>query len=144
MLSPSENKHCAKAVFCQFLPGEIGLRTLFPLTEFKNAPNPKFVQNLSQRLFLGVPVRGTGSCQKKWSNLSDKFLTNSNPPDWNPQKQSLGQILDKFGVRGFLNAVRGKRVRTKRHKIWHPNFTTFFTASKGICHLHFPALHCRL
>ena len=40
------------------------LRTLFPLTAFKNAPNPKFVQNLSQRLLLGVPIRGTEIAQK--------------------------------------------------------------------------------
>ena len=40
------------------------LRTLFPLTAFNNAPNPEFVQNLSQRLFLRVSVRGTGICQK--------------------------------------------------------------------------------
>ena len=38
----------------------LGLRTLFPLTAFKNAPNPKFVQKLSRQLFFGVPVRGTG------------------------------------------------------------------------------------
>ena len=56
------------------------LRTLFPLTAFKNARNPKFVQNLSQRLFWGVPVRGT----EIWKNLSKiwktvifgQFLTN--------------------------------------------------------------------
>ena len=42
------------------------LRTLFLLTAFKNARNPKFVRNLSQRLFLGVPVRGT----EIWKNLS--------------------------------------------------------------------------
>ena len=94
----------------------------FPLTAFKNAPNPKFVQNLSRRLFFGVPIRGTQICQKFVENLKsdnfgtnfqifDKFLTNLGPPDWNPEKQSSGQILDKFGVRGVLNAVRGKRVR---------------------------------
>ena len=32
----------------------------------------------------------------------DKFLANVSPPDWNPQKQSPGQILDKFGVRGVF------------------------------------------
>ena len=42
---------------------QLGLRSLFPLTAFKNAPNPKFVQNLSQRLFLGVPVRGSKICK---------------------------------------------------------------------------------
>ena len=30
----------------------------------QNAPNPKFVQNLFRRLFLGVPVRWTEICQK--------------------------------------------------------------------------------
>ena len=45
----------------------------------------------------------------RFSNFH-KFLTNFSPPEWNPQKQSLGQILDKFGVRGvFLKAVREKR-----------------------------------
>ena len=34
-----------------------------------------------------------------------KFLT----PDWNPQKQSLGQILDKFGVRGVFECCKGKK-----------------------------------
>ena len=90
-----------------------------PLTAFKNAPNPKFVQNLSRRLFFGVPIRGTQICQKVVENLKndnfrtnfqnfDKFLTNLRPPDWNPEKQSLGQILDKFGVRGVFECCKGK------------------------------------
>ena len=37
----------------------IDLRTLFPLTAFRKAPNPKSVQNLPQPLFLRVPVRRT-------------------------------------------------------------------------------------
>ena len=36
-----------------------------------------------------------------------KFLTKSSPPDWNPQKQSPGQILDKIGVRGVLECCKG-------------------------------------
>ena len=35
-------------------------------------------------------------------------MTHFSPPDWNPQKQSLGQILDKFGVRGVLECCKGK------------------------------------
>ena len=96
------------------------LRTLFPLTAFKNAPSPKFVQNLSWRLFFGVPIRGTQICQKFVENLKsvnfrtnfhifDKFLTNLGPPDWNPEKQSSGQILDKFGVRGVFECCKGKK-----------------------------------
>ena len=42
----------------------IGLRNLIPLTAFKKAPNPKFAQNLSRRLSLGVPVRGSKICKK--------------------------------------------------------------------------------
>ena len=80
-------------------------QTLLPLTAFKNAPNPKFVQYLSQRLSLRFPVRTTGTCQKfvkivrkfLFSNF-DNFWTNS--PDWNPQKHSLGQILESF-AKGF-------------------------------------------
>ena len=33
-----------------------------------------------------------------------------------PKKQSSGQILDTFGVRGILNAVSGWRVRNLRWK----------------------------
>ena len=39
----------------------------------------------------------------------DIFLTNSSPPDWNPQKQSPGQILDKFGVRGVFESCKGEK-----------------------------------
>ena len=91
-------------------------RTLFPLTAFKSTPNPKFLQNLSQQLFWGVPVLGL----KFVKNLSksvrncrfsdfDKFLANFSPPDWNPQKQWLGQILDKLGVWGVFECCKGKK-----------------------------------
>ena len=29
------------------------------------------------------------------------------PPEWNPEKQSPGQILDKFGVRGIFECCKG-------------------------------------
>ena len=59
--------HCACfwawfRAFCLFWI--LVLRAPLPLTAFKDAPNPKFVQNLSQRLFLRVPVRRTGICPK--------------------------------------------------------------------------------
>ena len=46
-------------------------------------------------------------------SIFNKFLTSLGPPDWEPpKKQSLGQTLDKFGVRGhFWRAVRGRTVR---------------------------------
>ena len=66
-------------------------------------------------LFLGVPVRGSKICRKfvrncRFANFR-QILTNFRPLDWNPQKQSLGQILDKFGVRGVFKCCKGKRVR---------------------------------
>ena len=57
----------------------------------------KFVKNLSKF------VR---NC--RFSNFN-KFLTNFSPPDWNPEKQSLGQILDKFGVRSVFECCKGKK-----------------------------------
>ena len=44
----------------------------------------------------------------RFSNFG-KFLTNSSPPDWDSQKQSLGQILDKFGFRGVFECCKGKK-----------------------------------
>ena len=75
------------------------LRTLFPLTAFKNAPNPKFVQNLSQRLFLGVPVRGTEICKK-----------------FAPKNNRWGKFWTNLGFGAFLNAVRRKSACNR--KLW--------------------------
>ena len=92
----------------------MGLRTLFPLTAFKNARNPKFFP----AIVLGVPVRGT----EIWKNLSENlkngnfqtnfetnFSSNFSPPDWNPPKQSLGQVLDKFGASGVFEGCKGEK-----------------------------------
>ena len=85
-------------------------------------PRTPNLSKIVPTIVFRVPFRGTQIFQKFVENLKicleivvfeilDKFLTNLGPPDWNPEKQSSGQILDKFGVRGVLNAVRGKRVR---------------------------------
>ena len=98
----------------------LDLRTLRPLTAFKNTQNPKFVQNLSWGLFLRVLVRGTEICQKfekiSRTAIADKFLTNFSPSDWNPQKQSPRQILDKFGVLGFFECCKG----SEGSQLYHP------------------------
>ena len=81
---------------------------------------PPFIQNLSRRLFFGVPIRGAQICKKFVENLKngnfrtnfqifDTFLTNLGPPDWSPEKQSSGQILDKFGFRGVFECCKGKK-----------------------------------
>ena len=57
----------------------------------------KFVENL--KICLEIVV----------FQIFDKFLTNFGPPDWNPEKQSLGQILDKFGIRGVFECCKGKK-----------------------------------
>ena len=96
------------------------LRTLFPHTAFKNAPNPKFVQILSRRFFFGVPIRGTQICQKFVKNLKicpeivvfqifDKFLRNLGPPDWNPEKNRRDKFWTNLGVRGVFECCKGKK-----------------------------------
>ena len=106
------------------------LRTLFPLTAFKNARNPKFVQNLSQRLFLGVPVRGT-KIWKICQNLKNgNFRTNFDnffqifvPLTGTPKNNRWDKFWTNLGFRAFLSAVRGKRVRktweaSGRGQVW--------------------------
>ena len=93
----------------------------FPPYSFQKRPEPQICPKFVPAIVFGGSSQGDWNLSKICQNLSenyrffsnfDKFLTNSSPPDWNPPKQSPGQILDKFGVRGaFLKAVRGKRVR---------------------------------
>ena len=102
----------------------IRLRTLWPLTAFKKCPEPQIFQKFVPTIvFFGVPIRGTQICQKVAENSKmcleivffffflflffDKFLTNLGPPDWNPEKQSSGQIFDKFGVLGIFECCKG-------------------------------------
>ena len=72
---------------------------------------PKFVKHL----FLGVPDRGQNFvkiCLKttvfffffNFWQIFDKI----SPPDWNTQKQSLGQTWTQLGFGAFSNAVREK------------------------------------
>ena len=36
-------------------------------------------------------------------------MTNLSPPNGNPEEQSPGHILDKFGVRGVFDCCKGKK-----------------------------------
>ena len=101
----------------------------FPLQHSKRPRTPicpKFVPTI----FLGVPIKGAQSCQKFVEKLKicpeivvfqffDKFLTNLGPPDWNPEKQSSGQILDKFGVQGLFECCKGKKGSQGQSSIQH-------------------------
>ena len=112
----------------------------FSLTAFKNAPNPKFVQNLSRRLFFGVPIGGpkfVKNMSKIWktsiSGQIFKFSTNFwqiwVPPDWNPEKQSSGQILGKFAVRGVFECCKGKKGSQKSQRFESLRFQRRFLPS---------------
>ena len=100
------------------------LRTLRPLTAFKNAPNPKFVKKFPRRLFFGVRIRGTQICQKFVENLKDdnfrtnfqifeKCLTNLGPPDSNPKNNRRGKFLTTS------NAVRGQGTHANTQNLPH-------------------------
>ena len=84
----------------------------------QNAPNPKFVQNLSQPLFLGVPVRGSKICQNLLENHRFQILTNSSqildPLTGPPQNNRWDKFWTNLGFGAFLNDVRGKRFRNSR------------------------------
>ena len=96
------------------------LRTLFPLTAFKNARNPKFVQNLSQRFpsdcflsFLSGGLKFGKICQNlsenyRFSNF-DKFFQISVPLTGTPQNNRWDKFWTNLGFRAFLKAVRGEK-----------------------------------
>ena len=87
-----------------------------PYSLQKRPETPNFCPKFVPAIVLGVPVRGT----EIWKNL-EKFvrklgffkflqiLPNFSPPDWNPPKQSLGQILDKFAVSGVFEGCKGEK-----------------------------------
>ena len=100
----------------------LALRALFPLTAFKNAPNPKFVPAIVFLFQSGGLEFVKNLCKKKKKTVIFrtnffKFLTNSSPPDWNTKKQLPGQILDKFGVWGVFESCKGE----KGSQLWQHN-----------------------
>ena len=79
-------------------------------------PGPQICPNLSQRLFLGVPVRGLKNCQDlskfvrklPLSNVG-KFLTTYSPPDWNPQKTIVGTNFGQIWGSGRFRMLEGEK-----------------------------------
>ena len=123
------------------------MRTLFPLTPFKNAPKPQICPKFVPAIVLGGFQSGGLKFGKICQNLSenyrfsslDKFFPNFSPPDWNPPKQSLGQILDKFGVSGVFEGCKGEKGSQRELEIvvdrvrflrWH--FTVSITTDQEI------------
>ena len=90
------------------MPLSSSCESFFPLQLSKTPRTP----NLSKRLFLGVPVGGPKICEKyvKIEKKNGNFQTNFDELTGTPQKQSLGQILDKFEVRGVFESCKGKKV----------------------------------
>ena len=74
----------------------------FPLQHSKTPRNPNLSKICPDDCFSGFQSVGV-------FQFFDKFLTNLGPPDWNPERQSSGQILDKFGVRGVFECCKGKK-----------------------------------
>ena len=79
----------------------------FPPYSIQKAPRtPNLSKICPDDCFSGFQSGGLKFVKKLSKNdnfrtnfqIFDKFLTNLGPPDWNPEKQSSGQILDKFGV----------------------------------------------
>ena len=120
----------------------------FSPSSLQNARNPKFVQNLSQRLFWGVPVRGT----EIWKNLSKfvrtvifgQFLTKSSKyqsPWLEPPKQSLGRILHKFGGLGVFEGCKGEKGSQVAVMIGGPPLSQDVLDREVDCrYLHLPTL----
>ena len=85
-----------------------------PLQHAKR-PEPQICLQFVPAIVFKGSNQGDWACQNlpENSNFSsfDQFWTSSSLPDWNPQKQLPGKILDKFGVQGVLHVVRGWRVR---------------------------------
>ena len=80
-------------------------------------PEPQICQKFVAAIVVGGSSQGVKNLKKLskfvWKLRFFKFwqfFSNFWPPDWNPQKQSLGQILDKFGVRGVFECCKGKKV----------------------------------
>ena len=90
------------------------LRTLRPLTAFKDAPNPNLSKICPDDWLLAFHSWGP-----KKRSFPDYFLSLAllfllfwvTLSGTLKNKQSSGQILDNFGFPAFLNAVRGRRVR---------------------------------
>ena len=82
----------------------------------KTPETPNLSEICPSDCFWGFQSRGLKFgkiCQNLSENYHfsnfDEFLTNFSPPDWNPQKQSLGQISDKFRVLGVFEGCKGEK-----------------------------------
>ena len=83
-------------------------KPLSPLTAFnKNAPSPKFVKNVLENVLENL----SGNC--RFSNFRQIFDKFGVPLIGTPENNRQDKFLTNLGFGAFLNAVRGKRVRSK-------------------------------
>ena len=119
----------------------------------KKCPEPQICQKFVPTIVFRGSNQGDPNfskiCQKfekrqffaQIFEIFDKFLTNLGPPDWNAAKQSSGQMFDEFGVRAFLNAARGRRVRKIRVAPLQNETTPKSLNSKTRCHMKTSTKH---
>ena len=77
----------------------------------KKCPEPQILSKICpDDCFSGFQSGGPNFVKNLKRQFPDKFfkiLTNLGPPDWIPEKQSSGQILDKFRVQGTFECCKG-------------------------------------
>ena len=95
------------------------LRTLPPLTAFKNAPTPNLSKMCPDNCFSGLQSRGLEIIEnvcvhepRKWTifrrvlSVSDTLLAISRPPNGALKNNCWDRFWTSLGVGAFLNAVR--------------------------------------
>ena len=111
----------------EVLRGKTNLRVANPFSPYSIQKRPK--PQIRLWGFQSGGLKFEKICQYlsedyRFSNF-DKFLTNFSPPDWSPQKQSLGQILDKFGVSGVFECCKGRKGSQPKGTNVHLQFCRF-------------------
>ena len=81
----------------------------FPLQHSKTPKTPNLFKSCPSDCFWGFQLGGLKFVKICPKNPVFQIFPNFTPPDWNPQKQSLGKILDKFGVSGVFECCKGKK-----------------------------------
>ena len=104
-----------------FLRGSPEVANPFSPYSFQKRPKPQICPKFVPAIVFRDSNQGDPNLSKicreiekrqfpdKFFQTFDKFLTISWPPNWSPEEQSSGQILDKFGVRGVFESCKGKR-----------------------------------
>ena len=93
--------------------GPLSVANPFPLTAFQKRPKPQICPSDCFGGFQSGGPKFGKICQNlsenyRFSNFEKSFQI-SVPLTGTPHKQSLGQILDKFGVSGVFEGCKGEK-----------------------------------